>query len=147
MRAATSHPLRAILLELILRNESHQASKLERPPCSSRDGRRLTWTHPAHVAEQVLRPLLLALKCRQFRAAQLAEALRSLSSLHYCNIRPALFYVVGDAQPQVWFQDLACHWHFLAASFADFFRSVLPLISNPLHFLFVFTLLWRPTSR
>jgi hypothetical protein len=35
----------------------------------------------------------------------------------------ALFYVLGDAQPQVWFQDLACHWHFLAASFADYFRS------------------------
>ena len=58
--------------------------------------------------------------------AQLAQALLCLSSLHYCNIRPALFYVVSDAQPQVWFQDLACHWHFLAASFADFFRSILP---------------------
>jgi hypothetical protein len=100
------------------------------------------------VAEQVLTPLLLAPRCRfQFRAAQLAQALQFLSSLHYCNILPALFYVVSDAQPQVWFQDLACHWHFLAASFADFFRSVLPLISNLLQFLFVAMLLWRPTSR
>ena len=36
----------------------------------------------------------------------------------------ALFYVLGDSNPQVWFQDLACCWHFLAASFADFFRWV-----------------------
>jgi hypothetical protein len=44
--------------------------------------------------------------------------------LEYCNMLSALFYVVSDAQPQVWFQDLACHWHYLAASFADYFRCV-----------------------
>jgi hypothetical protein len=66
-----SHPLPAIFFELILSNASHQASKLERPPRSSRDGQLLTWTHPAHVAEQVLPLLLLAPRCRfQFRAGR-----------------------------------------------------------------------------
>jgi hypothetical protein len=46
--------------------------------------------------------------------------------------RVALFYAVAETQPQVWFQDLACQWHFLAASFADYFRCV-SLMPSPLH--------------
>jgi hypothetical protein len=48
----------------------------------------------------------------------------------------ALFYVVSDSDPQVWFQDLGCHWHFLAASYADFFRFV-TVAAFPLLLLFL----------
>lgn len=52
--------------------------------------------------------------------------------------RVALFYVLGDAQPQVWFQDLACHWHFLAASFADYFRLAVMHLGLP-NWPYIFT--------
>mmetsp|Transcript_133778 Transcript_133778/g.372964 ORF Transcript_133778/g.372964 Transcript_133778/m.372964 type:complete len:291 (+) Transcript_133778:108-980(+) len=35
------------------------------------------------------------------------------------------------AQPQVWFQDLSCQWHFLAGSFTDYFRLLATHLGVP----------------
>lgn len=34
-------------------------------------------------------------------------------------------------RPQVWFQDLACRWHFIAKSFADYFRLLITHLGVP----------------
>mmetsp|Transcript_4963 Transcript_4963/g.9589 ORF Transcript_4963/g.9589 Transcript_4963/m.9589 type:complete len:390 (+) Transcript_4963:60-1229(+) len=50
----------------------------------------------------------------------------------------ALLFRSRTHKPEVWFQDLACEWHFLAISFSDYFRLLVMHVGLP-HWQYVFT--------
>ena len=52
--------------------------------------------------------------------------------------RVALFYRNRKDNPQVWFQDLSCTWHFISNSFTDYFRLMVTHLGLP-RWLYVFT--------
>jgi len=50
----------------------------------------------------------------------------------------ALLFRSRTTKPEVWFQDLACQWHFLAGSFTDYFRLLVMHVGLP-HWQYSFT--------
>eukprot|EP00164_Ancoracysta_twista_P003485 GFYU01004649.1.p1 GENE.GFYU01004649.1~~GFYU01004649.1.p1 ORF type:complete len:352 (-),score=47.71 GFYU01004649.1:117-1172(-) len=52
--------------------------------------------------------------------------------------RLALFYNNGAQNPQIWFQDLSCTWHFIANTFTDYFRLMIMHLGLP-HWQYAFT--------
>lgn len=55
--------------------------------------------------------------------------------------RVALVFLAGSStnkDPQVWFQDLASHWHFISNTFTDYFRLMIMHLGLP-HWQYVFT--------
>jgi len=54
--------------------------------------------------------------------------------------RVVLFYRGDTANPQVWFQDLSCTWHYIANSFTDYFRLMVTHLGLPRwHYIFTAT--------
>lgn len=37
----------------------------------------------------------------------------------------------GSSKPQIWFQDLSCHWFFVANCFTDYFRLMIMHLGIP----------------
>lgn len=56
--------------------------------------------------------------------------------------RIALIYRTGANQsgskPQIWFQDLSCHWFFISNTFTDYFRLMVMHLGLP-HWQYAFT--------
>lgn len=47
------------------------------------------------------------------------------------NGRLALLYRGNNQKPQVWFQDLSCHWFYIANTFTDYFRLMIMHLGIP----------------
>ena len=45
--------------------------------------------------------------------------------------RLAIIYRGTTNKPQIWFQDLSCHWFFIANSFTDYFRLMIMHLGIP----------------
>ena len=45
--------------------------------------------------------------------------------------RVALMFRGSNTKPQVWFQDLSCHWFYIANSFTDYFRLLIMHLGIP----------------
>jgi len=47
------------------------------------------------------------------------------------NGRLALIFRQNNSKPQIWFQDLSCHWYFIANTFTDYFRLMIMHLGLP----------------